>query len=58
VREEWYWNYPLIVVYDANDIETVMSSTKYIRPGLDIMRKSYNKFSNESKYFRGGMANA
>ncbi|XP_014226674.1 ecdysone 20-monooxygenase isoform X1 [Trichogramma pretiosum] len=57
VRQESYWNYKIISVFNGKDIETIMKlNTKYpLRPPQDII--SHYRLSRKDRYTNSGLVN-
>ncbi|CAG7668693.1 unnamed protein product [Allacma fusca] len=58
VKQEHYWNYPIIEVFDPDDIDKILKHGRYglIRPPIDIMITYRNM--RKDKYTNAGLTNS
>ena len=56
VKQEHYWNYPIVEVFDPDDIEKVIKAAGIIRPMMEIL-VTYRKMRRD-RYSSAGIVNA
>jgi len=53
---EHYWNYPLVILYDADDIESVLKAASTYRPEMEIV--SRHRKTRPDRYSSVGIVNS